>query len=41
MKIGLVDIDCHAKKKKWGAKLYPNIALCKIARYHRQRGDSV
>ncbi len=41
MTIGLVDIDCHAKKKKWGAKLYPNIALCKIARYHRQRGDSV
>lgn len=42
MQVGLVDIDCHAKKKKkWGAKLYPNLALCKIARYHRQRGDRV
>lgn len=41
MKIGLVDIDGHAKKKKWGATIYPNLALCKIARYHRERGDQV
>jgi hypothetical protein len=41
MNIGLVDVDGHAKKKKWGATIYPNIALCKIARYHRQQGDSV
>lgn len=41
MKIGLVDIDGHAKKKKWGATIYPNLALCKIARYHRERGDDV
>lgn len=41
MIIGLVDVDGHAVKKKWGATLYPNIALCKIARYHRQRGDMV
>jgi hypothetical protein len=42
MHIGLVDIDCHAKKKKkWGAKLYPNLALCKIARWHRMLGDTV
>ena len=41
MKIGLVDVDGYAKKKKWGATIYPNIALCKIARYHRQRGDIV
>lgn len=41
MKIGLVDIDGHAKKKKWGATIYPNIAICKIARYHRQKGDTV
>ena len=41
MKIGLVDVDGHAKKKKWGATIYPNIALCKIARYHRMRGDIV
>lgn len=41
MKIGLVDIDGHAKKKKWGATIYPNLALCKIARYHKQHGDTV
>lgn len=41
MKIGLVDIDSHASKRKWGAQAYPNIALAKIARYHRQRGDRV
>lgn len=40
-KIGLVDIDSHAKKKKWGATIYPNIALCKIARYHKQQGNTV
>lgn len=41
MKIGLVDVDGHAKKKKWGATVYPNLALCKIARYHKQQGDIV
>lgn len=41
MKIGLVDVDGHAKKKKWGATVYPNLALCKIARWHRQNGDEV
>lgn len=41
MRIGLVDIDGHAKKKKWGATIYPNLALCKIARYHRMQGDEV
>lgn len=41
MKIGLIDVDGHAKKKKWGATIYPNIALCKIARYHKQQGDTV
>lgn len=41
MKIGIVDIDGHAKKKKWGATIYPNIALCKIAAWHKQQGDSV
>lgn len=29
MQIGLLDIDCHASKKKWGATVYPNLALCK------------
>lgn len=37
MKIGLVDVDGHAKKKKWGATIYPNLALAKIARYWRNR----
>ena len=41
MKIGLIDVDGHAKKKKWGATIYPNLALCKIARYHKQQGDDV
>ena len=41
MKIGLVDVDGHAKKKKWGATIYPNIALCKIARWHKEHGDTV
>ena len=41
MKIGLLDIDSHAKVKKWGATVYPNLALCKIAAYHKQRGDDV
>ena len=41
MKIGLVDVDGHAKKKKRGATIYPNLALCKIARYHKESGDEV
>lgn len=41
MRIALIDVDGHAKKKKWGATVYPNLALAKIAAYHRQRGDTV
>lgn len=41
MRIGLIDVDCHAKVKKWGATVYPNLALCKIAAFHRQKGDTV
>lgn len=41
MKIGLIDVDGHASKKKWGATIYPNLALCKIASYHRMMGDHV
>lgn len=41
MKVGLVDVDGHGAKKKWGATIYPNIALCKIARYHKEHGDTV
>ena len=39
--IGLLDIDCHGAKKKWGATVYPNLALCKIAAYHKGLGDRV
>ena len=41
MRIGLIDVDGHASKKKWGATIYPNIALCKIARWHKKRGNTV
>ena len=41
MKIGLIDVDGHAKKKKFGATIYPNLALCKISAYHKAHGDSV
>ena len=40
-RIGLVDVDGHAKKKKWGATIYPNLALAKIARYWRNEGGHV
>lgn len=41
MKIGLIDVDSHAKKKKFGATIYPNLALCKISAYHKAHEDSV
>lgn len=41
MKIGIIDIDCHAAKKQFGATIYPNLALCKIAAYHKAQGNSV
>lgn len=41
MNIGLVDVDGHFTKKKWGSTLFPNLALCKIARWHRKHGDTV
>lgn len=41
MRIGLIDVDGHASKKKWGATIYPNIALAKIARFYRELGDTV
>ena len=41
MLIGLVDADGHAEKKKWGATIYPNLALGKIAAYHKAQGDEV
>lgn len=41
MRIGLIDVDGHASKKKWGATIYPNIALAKIARYFKSTGHFV
>lgn len=41
MKIGLIDVDGHGLSKKWGATVYPNLALAKIAAYHRSLGHSV
>lgn len=41
MNIGLVDVDSHASRKKWGSTIYPNLALCKIAAYHKAQGDNV
>ena len=41
MRIGLIDEDCHADKRRWGATQYPNLALCKIAAYHKALGDTV
>lgn len=41
MRIGLIDIDSHAQKKRNRASVYPNLALGKLAAYHKQRGDEV
>lgn len=41
MRIGLIDVDNHAGKKMWGATIYPNLALCKIAAYHKAKRDEV
>ena len=41
MRIGLIDVDGHGKKKKRGASVYPNLAMCKIAAWHKAQGDEV
>lgn len=41
MKIGLVDVDGLGRTRGGGGSVYPNLALCKIARYHKQQGDEV
>lgn len=41
MNIGLIDVDGHHKKKKFGATVYPNLALGKLARWHIMQGDNV
>ena len=40
MRIGLIDVD-NQRIRKHGAKLFPNLALCKIAAYHKAKGDIV
>ena len=37
MKIGLIDVDKQSRHQN----TFPNLALCKIASYYRQQGDSV
>lgn len=41
MVIGLIDVDGHHGKKRWGSTAYLNLALGKIARYHKENGDAV
>lgn len=41
-RIGLIDVDGHrGGKKKFGATIYPNLALAKISAYHKSKGDEV
>lgn len=40
MRIGLIDVDNH-RIRNYRAKPFPNLALCKIAAYHRGKGDTV
>lgn len=41
MRIGLIDIDNSGRKKKFGSTIYPNLALAKIAAWHKKQGDEV
>ena len=41
MNVGLIDVDGNNQVKKWGATIFPNLALAKLSRYHKQIGDSV
>ena len=41
MNIGLVDVDSCFTKKQFGANVFPNLALGKIAKYHKMQGDHV
>lgn len=40
MTIALIDVDGHNKKTRWGSA-FPNLALMKIAAYHRAQGHTV
>jgi len=39
MLIGLIDIDGHNRKTLWGSA-FPNLALMKIAAWHRAQGKT-
>lgn len=41
MRIGLINVDDFANKRKKGGVQYPNLALAKLAAWHKQRGDEV
>lgn len=41
MRVGLIDVDGHGHFKKKGRVVYPNLALAKIAAYHKSVGDDV
>lgn len=42
MNIALIDVDgLGTKKRVGGGTIYPNLALCKIAGWHRSQGDMV
>lgn len=40
MRIGLIDVDGHNKKTRWGSA-FPNLALMKISAWHKRQGDIV
>lgn len=40
MNIGLIDVDGHNKKTRWGSA-FPNLALMKISAWHKRKGDIV
>ena len=40
MNIGLIDVDGHNKKTRWGSA-FPNLALMKISAWHKRQGDIV
>ena len=40
MRIGLIDVDGHNKKTRWGSA-FPNFALMKISAWHKRQGDIV
>lgn len=41
MDIGLIDVDGNNTQKRWGATVFPNLALAKLSRHHKERGDHV